>query len=338
MALADASAKKIGSEIEALDVELKAPPRIKVIDPAKEPRTKNEWKRIKLTGAAGVGAFTIGLLGIVCLEYRARRISSTDQVVHNLGMRLVGTLPVVPARTRRLIGPGGSDEEDQRFSHLIESIDATRTMLLHASRTESIRVVMVTSAVAGEGKTSLSVYLATSLARAGRRTLLIDCDLRRPSVHRLYDLQPEPGLCELLRGEADVCEVIRQAPAGSLNVITSGRCDPLALQALAQDRARLVFDQLMEEHDFLIVDSAPVLYVADSLLLSQLVDAVIFSLLRDVSCVPHVHAAYERLASLGVRMLGAVVSGAPGGTHGYSSYQTYGRPVPSVNPKSTPNP
>jgi capsular exopolysaccharide synthesis family protein len=322
MMLADMTAKKIGTEIEALDVELQAPPRIKVIDRAQVPRTKDEKRKIKLTMAAGAGAFAIGLLGVTLWEYRSRRISSLDEVVHGLGMRLVGTLPAHPVRARRLSGPAGSDREDRWRNRLIESIDATRTLLLHLSRTESIRVVMVTSALQGEGKTSLAGHLATSLVRAGRRTLLIDCDLRRPSVQRLFEVPLEPGLCELLRGEADIREVIRPT-AGSLSVITAGSCDALALQALAQEGARLIFDSLLKEYDFLIVDSAPVLPVADSLLLSQQVDAVIFSLLHDVSCLPQVRAAYERLMVLGVRLLGAVVNGTEGRAQGYSRYSYY---------------
>jgi capsular exopolysaccharide synthesis family protein len=261
------------------------------------------------------------VLGIVLWEYRARRISSVSEVVNGLGIRLVGTLPTRPERVRRLIGPGGAAHLDRSRRSLIESIDTTRTMLLHLSGTESMRVVMVTSALEGEGKTSLASHLATSLVRAGRRTLLIDCDLRRPALQRLFDVPLVPGLCELLRSEADVVEAIRATPDGSLSVITAGHCDHRALQALAQDGARLIFDLLVKEYDFLIIDSAPVLPVADSLLLSQQVDAVIFSLLHEVSCVPHVQAAYDRLSALGVRLLGAVISGTPEGAHGYSRYK-----------------
>ena len=100
-------------------------------------------------------------------------------------------------------------EKDRYWQNLLlESVDATRTMLVHAARTGSHRVVMITSAVGGEGKTSLSSYLATSLARSGLRTLLVDADLRSPSIHRLFDLPVAPGLSELLRGEVDLADAI----------------------------------------------------------------------------------------------------------------------------------
>ena len=300
--LADTS-RKVGTEVEAMDVELRAPERIKVIDKAKAPRAKDELKKVRATGMAGMGSFAFVLLGVTFWEVRARRVGSPDEVEKCLGIRLVGSLPALHGR------PNAWNASPDRSwqSVLIESVDATRTMLLHASRVDSIRVVMVTSAVAGEGKSSLSCHLAASLARAGRQTLLIDCDLRRPSVHRLFDQPQGPGVGELLRGEAEVPEVIRKSHAANLDLITAGRWDEHAVQALARGDLQAIFDGLRTRYDFVIVDSAPILPVVDSLLVGQHVDAVIFSILRDVSRIPSVQDARDRLASLGVRILGAVV-------------------------------
>jgi polysaccharide biosynthesis transport protein len=310
------TARKIGAEVEAMEVELGAPPRIHVVDRATVPTEKDKFRKVKASGTASVGTFAIVLLGVSFWEFRARRIDTVDQVAQGLGLRIVGTLPALPNCSRHRAGA----EERRLQSVLIESIDAARTIILHASRIEAIRMVMITSAVKGEGKTSLSVHLSTSLARAGRRTLLIDCDLRCPTAHRLFDLPSEPGMSEVLRGEVDADDVIQPTPTGGLHLIPAGQCDALAIQALAQDRIRAAFDGLRGRYDFIIVDSAPVLPVADSLLLSQVVDAVIFSILRDVSQVPKVYAAHERLALLGARILGAVVNGATGESYG-SDYQ-----------------
>jgi capsular exopolysaccharide synthesis family protein len=188
-------------------------------------------------------------------------------------------------------------------------------MLTHTARVESHQVVLVTSAVGGEGKTTLASHLATSLARSGQRTLLVDGDLRRPMVHRLYDQPAGPGLCELLRGEFGTDDVIRPTALNNLWVITAGAYDEHALSVLAQPRSRNVFDQLREQFNFVVVDSAPLLPVADTLLLAQHVDAALFSILRDVSQFPRVHAAHARMAALGVPILGAVVSGMKADMH-----------------------
>jgi capsular exopolysaccharide synthesis family protein len=240
-------------------------------------------------------------------------------VVYGLGLRLVGCLPALPPRSgpgagRRAV-PAPAAEADWQ-AVLMESIGATRALLLHTSRVEALRVVMITSALEGEGKTSLAGHLATSLARAGRRTLLVDGDLRRPAVHRLFDLPPEPGLCELLRGGAGVAEALRPTQIDDLCVLPAGRAEAPALQALARGDLHLVLEELRGQFDFIIVDSAPILPVSDTLLIAQHADAVLFSILRDVSRLPMVYGACERLQALGVRVLGAVVAGADGPHYG----------------------
>jgi capsular exopolysaccharide synthesis family protein len=284
-------------------------------------------KQILMCGGAGGGILGLILLAFAYWEFRARRISNVEDVVYGLGWRLVGQLPALPERSRGgLLGRQG----DPRYwqSLMTESVDATRTMILHAARVEGIHTVMVTSAVSGEGKTSLSCHLGCSLARAGRKTLLLDCDLRNPAAHRLFELPGEPGLCEVLRGEAQLADVIRATPAANLWMIPAGQFDEQALQmlTLTKEGFPLLLERLKTQFDFIVVDSSPVLPVVDSLVIGQNVDVVVFSLLRDVSRIPSVYAAYQRLATLDIRILGAVVNGVDAGSYGYDGqYAPYAR-------------
>ena len=312
---AEEMAKLIGGELEVLKIELQAPDRVRLIKEAKAPLALDASRQIKITGMAGGGAFGAILLLISFWECRAQRIGSLEEVVHGLGMKVVGTVPVMPSRFSAALPKPASPREQLWQNHLMESVDATRIMLTHTARAESLRVVLVTSAVGGEGKTSLSSHLATSLARSGQKTLLIDGDFRRPMVHRLFDQPPSPGFCELVRGELLTDEAVRPTSINNLWVIPAGEYDENALSVLAQPRSRNLFDQLREQFDFVIVDSAPVLPVADTLLLGQHVDAALFSILRDVSQVPKVQAAYGRMAALGVPILGAVMSGTNVDSH-----------------------
>jgi capsular exopolysaccharide synthesis family protein len=316
----DKTAKALLDEIEHLEIEIKAPQRVSIFQLAKEPRNKDESKASRFAAIAGLGAFVMAVAGLTFWEIRSRRIASVDDVVAGLGIRLVGSLPPLPPSSRRGKAVGNrTRDRDQKWKNLlVESVDATRTMLVHATRPESLRVVMITSANVAEGKTSLSGHLVTSLARSGWRTLLIDCDLRRPSSHRLCDLPLEPGFCDYLRGELDLADIVKDTVIDNLWMITAGVCDEAALAALARRDLRAVFETLKEEFDYIIIDSAPVLPIADTLVVGQHVDAVIFSIMNEVSRIPEVLSAYERVSSLGIRVLGAVMAG----THQHSYYRS----------------
>jgi capsular exopolysaccharide synthesis family protein len=320
--------KKVALQAEALNVERDSESRIRPIEDAVASRPDQRIRQIGASAGGGFGALALILLGFTWCECRSLRINSPDEVVRGLGLKIMGTLPLVPSQDRPRGGAraGGQPWE----SLLLESVDSMRTVLLHAARTESVRAIMVTSALGGEGKTSLSCHLATSLARAGRKTLLIDGDLRKPSLHQVFDLPQAPGLCEVMRGTAAATQTVRPSGVGGLSVLPAGDCDEDALAALAQGRAGAVLAELRGQYDFIVVDSAPLLLVTDSLLLAQDTDAVLFSILRDVSRLGRVCAAHERLALLGVRTLGAVVTGVPHGQmygrdHRYVAYNPRGR-------------
>lgn len=304
------AANKIAAEVEKLDVELNAPKRIDIYEDAIPPTTRNVKKWYMTLGMLGIGSFLGTLFVIAFLEMRTRKIDSADDVVQDLGLTIVGSLPMLPARARRNGVMVKQEKDHFWYALLLESIDATRTMLLHAARSGSHRVIMIASALPGEGKTSLASHLATSLARSGQKTLLIDADLRCPSIHRLFELAPDPGLSELLRGEVLLEDAIVATAVEELQVMTAGQCDPRTLRIVVQGGLGGLFARLKEQYDFVIVDSSPILPVADSQIIAQQVDAVLFSVLADVSRKGKVQAAYQRIASLGVKVLGAVVTGA----------------------------
>jgi capsular exopolysaccharide synthesis family protein len=303
-------AKKVATQVEALRVELQAPPRVSLLEDAVVTGS-GDSKRPLMAAMIGFGALVVGIFGVSWRELRSGRIRSTDEVVQELGMRCVGALPSLSDQRQESEDPDGTlgDDSDQVMN---EFVAATRARLLYAARVEPFQVLMITSAQAGEGKTSLAGQLATSLARAGRKTLLLDCDLRRPSAHRLFDLEPEPGFCEVLRGEIDIADAVRPTSLTGLALIPGGKWDNQVGQALAQEgRVRAILERLRGQYDFIVVDSSPVLAAADSLWIAQYVDTALFSILYDVSHLPSVQAAYQELSGLGIRILGAVLGGAP---------------------------
>jgi polysaccharide biosynthesis transport protein len=279
------------------------------------------------TFMAGLGGLGFVMLGISWWEFRARRIGTVDEVIQGLGLKLVGAIPDLSqrwfARRRR---------PDERAQHLfVESIDTTRTMLLEGARVDSAhrgeegvtpQVVMVTSAQAGEGKTSLATHLAASLAQIGHKTLLIDADLRNPTAHRIVGLDREPGYCELLRGEVELADVVRPTPIEGLWMITGGHWNTKATRALAQPHTASTLQQLRADFDFILIDSSPVLPVVDPLLLGRHADIVLLSVLCNVSRMKNVYTACQRLSMVGIRSIRAVMSGVRGEDYD-SSYQYF---------------
>ena len=213
--------------------------------------------------------------------------------------------------------PSGQNAEWQQ--HLAESVDNTRTLLLYGlDGTQSVRTILVTSALSGEGKTSLSGHLAVSLARAGFKTVLVDGDMRRPSLHRVLGVPLNSGLSELLRGQATLEEVLQPTPAPGLSIIPAGIWHSRLPQVLAGNAWRDIKNSLETEFDYVIVDSPPLLPVADSLLLARHVDGVLLSLLHDVSRMGAVAAAKDRLAIVGTHILGVVINGVNNDFYGPS--------------------
>src|SRR5262249_6840399 len=162
---------------------------------------------------------------------------------------------------------------DLEGTPVMESIDAIRTRLLHEANTRATRVVLVTSATAGEGKTTLAAALASSLARAGRKTLLLDGDLRRPTVHELFEIAQQPGFSEILLGEVEVQDAVQPSPQDNLSLVPAGQWDREVLLALSRNGLEGIFDKLQQEFDFIVIDSHPVLAATDALLIGRQTDA-----------------------------------------------------------------
>jgi capsular exopolysaccharide synthesis family protein len=298
---------EVGKSRDILRLEQGRPPRVSVFQEAA--LQKHDMKRQILSAIlAAVAGLALACVGVGWLECRVRRIHSAEEVTTGLGLRLVGAVPPTAPAVLRLPATVETKAEEH---HFVESIDGIRTMLLRDARAGGLRLVMVTSAVSGEGKTTLAGHLATSLARAGRRTLLVDCDLRRPAAHQLFEAAPHPGLSEVLLGEVPAANAVQSTAVPGLWLLPAGQWDRAVLRALAGEEVQKVFAALRQHYDFVLIDSHPVLQAADSLLIGLHVDAVIVSLMRDLSRMPRVSTACQRLADLGIPVLGAVVNGMP---------------------------
>jgi len=295
-------ANDMSQKLEGLDIEKQIPAQIRQIDRAVVTKNINTTQHYAIAALGGMAGFGLTCIGIAYLEFRNRKLNGPEDMDEGLGIRVVGTLPTLSSRK-------ALDPLHPIVAQLTDSIDGVRTILMHDSTSKRRQVVLVTSATTMEGRTTVASQLAASLARAGRRTLLIDGDLRRPALHALFDAPLEDGLCEVLRAEVDVADVIRPTHAEGLWLLTAGYCDVDAIHALATEQMQPVFDKLRTEYDFIIIDGAPILGMSDALIFGQYSDGAIVSVRRDYSQMPKVNQSIELLRGVGVRIIGAVVNG-----------------------------
>jgi succinoglycan biosynthesis transport protein ExoP len=296
----------IATQLKNLQFEEEADPRVSACQEAVW-QFKDVKRRLILMILIPLVTLIATGFGVAWWEFRSRKIQSADEVELGLGLRVVGAVPSIARAQRQrhfALAEHGHDPQ------VLESIDAIRTLLLHNANVEPTRLVMVTSAVSGEGKTTLASNLAISLARAGRRTLLVDGDLRRPALHQLCEQTLAPGFCEVLAGDVELPGAVRPTTTdANLWLLPAGHWDRQVPHELTKEATETVLNRLKTEFEFVIMDSHPVLAAADSLLLGQRADAVIVSLMRNLSRSPRVYAAYHRLATLGIRIVGVVVNG-----------------------------
>ncbi|MHB0960802.1 MAG: exopolysaccharide transport family protein [Pirellulaceae bacterium] len=270
--------------------------------------------RIRKTAASGIACMGLVLMGILYWDVRGKHVNSSTDVSSSLGLSVIGAIPLIPSRA--VNRSGSSSPRYRRWRTLLnESMRGVMVRLLYDAPAGESRVVFVSSAASGEGKSTLATNLGVAMARAGYRTLLVDFDLRRPSLDGLFDLPAEPGVSEILRREATVEQSIQTVEPANLSVLPAGNWSLHDVSLLANGATEGIFAELREAYQFVIVDGAPILGVAESQLLCRHADTVLLSVLRDVSSRPKIFAACETLANFGVRSLYAVVTGTSSEDH-----------------------
>ncbi|MBA4067417.1 MAG: hypothetical protein C0501_27650 [Isosphaera sp.] len=295
-------AERLYAELEAMRIEGNAAPRVTIAEDPFVVQGIEGNRRLKFALVAAFALFGLGFGGLVFWEYRGRRVTHVDDATSSLGARLVGTIPPLVASS-----PGAASSDAHAI--LVESIDTARNMLMHGTPgAADARVLLVTSAVSGEGKTTLSGHLAISLTRAGFRTLLVDGDIHAPSAHLLFNLPDAPGLSEVLRGEVPIGTAVRQSPVAGLSVLPAGKWTLATRQALVGERWRHLAHELKAQFDFVVIDTSPLLLVSDTMLLAREADAVVLSVMMGFSQVSRVADTIHRLGAVGAELAGVVVS------------------------------
>jgi capsular exopolysaccharide synthesis family protein len=196
------------------------------------------------------------------------------------------------------------------WSPVAETFRILRTALLFSSNGAPPQVILVTSASSGEGKTVTSLNLASTLADAGRRVLLIDVDLRHPRCHEVLGSPLGPGLSSYLTGDVDLDRVVREIPAPHIGFVSAGPPPANPAELVGSERLSTALGLLRKHFDVIVLDSPPVLPVTDAVLLAHLADAVVLVMDGSKSPGDLVRRARDQLVQVGANIVGVVINNA----------------------------
>jgi capsular exopolysaccharide synthesis family protein len=226
-----------------------------------------------ILGLAFIAAMIFGLVIILIIELLEDGFRNGDELERATGVPSLGFIPYVPhIGSFKSLPEYISGKPNTAFAEAIRTLNWSIGLAFPAPAPKS---VLVTSSVPGEGKTTIATCLATSQSVAGRKTLLIDADTRRPTCHELLGIEREPGLVDVLTGHASLDDVLVEKNLSGLVILPAGAPSPNVPNLLESEKMRELLEELNKRFDFIVIDSPPVLATTDARILCQLTDATV---------------------------------------------------------------
>lgn len=315
------------AELETPPGAIGSPVRVLVVEPPDLPESPSSPQTTRSTAIGVIAGLLLGAGAALIRARLDRSVRDQDELVGLAGAPVIGVIPKEPGLERsHLVDRRNSSGGTEAFRQL-------RTNLQFLNVDQPPRVIMISSSVPSEGKTTLAVNLAVALAEAGRRVVLVEADLRRPRVTRYLGLVGGVGLTNILAGTATVDEVV-QVYGDRCAVIAAGPTPPNPGELLSSSHMAALLEELKEVNDVVLVDAPPVLPVADASGLAVLVDGTVLSVRYGATTRDQVRQTALTLEQVGGKTLGVVLNLVPpratlASAYGYESESSY-QPEPST--------
>ena len=310
--------------------------RVQIVDYAKEPiNSAKDSKRIIIMGLIfGLG---FGVALAFSLEFLDNSIKTVDEI-NKLNLSVLGIIPSIGDENkkplfnfRKKFGNSNSSKglkrrlmtrEDPK-SPVSEAYRGLRTSMLYSSTKSEPKSILVSSAGPGEGKTTTVANLAITYANLGKRTLLVDTDLRRPVVHKVFDLKREPGVTAFLSGSIDnYKKLVQSSGVENLSLITAGIIPPNPSELLGSDRMARLVKTLENDWDIVLFDSPPLIAVTDATMISQEIDQIVLVIKVGQTDKKAFHHTVSNLRNINAPLSGIIMN-AVTGKSSYGSYYYY---------------
>ena len=290
----------------------------RVVSNAEVPASPSFPRPVLMMGAGGVMGLLLGLLAAAVMELVDRGYRLSTQVERETGVAVLGVEPLLRTRlepsTYALCKP---------YSAFSEGVQGLRMTLQFGNPGDPHRIIMITSSVPSEGKTSLCMTLGRMAARSGARTLLVEADMRRPRMAHRLKLRPKGYLTDVLDGTFRLEEAVVEDRFSGMHILASRHGVPSPLERLASRRMASFLESVRHRYDLVIVDTPPIMAVADAGPLAKIADAVLFVVRWGHTPRDTVKAALRRLAIVDVNVTGIVLSQVDlrrQATYGYGDY------------------
>jgi len=277
----------------------------RIVDEARPPKRPFGPNKRLIVGLSVLAALLAGVSLALLIERLNNRVKASHEVESKLGVRAIGVLPVTKTSAGLPLERMFSESNQNAFSEAIRTI---RSSVLLSSLHSPHKLVLLTSSVPEEGKTTLASNLGFAFAQV-KKTLLIEADMRRPKFSRvLGDRDSRPGLSDLVAGLASAGQCIFKVDECSLHVMLAGRLPPNPLELISSPQFAVHLERLKAEYEVIVVDSPPVQLVSDAAMLSQFATSVLFVVRADSTPYPVARHALSRLQRADAPVLGVVLN------------------------------
>ena len=294
---------------------------VDVAKPARFPYAPSMQRNLMIGLAAGM---FLGLCLVFVLEFLDDSIKFPDEVENVLGLTLMGIIPMMKAnRTDKAVA---LEMHDAPRSTIAEAYRSVRTALQFSTPEGAPKRLLVTSTTRNEGKSTTAVALGINFAQMGQRVLLIDADMRNPSVHKLLGIPNDSGLSNVLSSESKGEQLILPTTVPNLSVLTAGPIPPNPVDLLMGPKLLLLLNEMDALGiDYIVVDSPPLLGIADSIVLGNQLQNILFVVQGNRTRKSHIRNALRRLRRVGLLPHGVVITQTPsrGVGEDYSAYYGY---------------
>jgi capsular exopolysaccharide synthesis family protein len=304
--------------------EIKTSARISVVDPVVVPTLPSGPNVLLNTALGGMVGLMISIITAFLIELLDVKVKDQEELADKYHYPILGAIPVHQVQEnkrftpRRLLfflkknknkKPAGVLRRDEMKFYVTEAYTALRTNLRFILRKEGCKKILVNSPIPEEGKSTTCTNIGITIAQTGAKVLLLDCDLRKGTLHQYFKAKSAPGISDILSGMMEEKEVIQETPFANLFMITMGAIPPNPAELLSSTQMEELIRRLEKNYDYIIIDSPPVNIVSDALSLSKMVDGILIVVKECFTTHPNIVNALSKYKFADAKLLGFVING-----------------------------